>query len=53
MRNTGSWPWQGPARSTPMAIKSDIKWVELTAGGDDHSHLIEPDDIIHMLLTRQ
>jgi hypothetical protein len=34
-------------------LNADIKWVELTAGGDDHSHLIEPDDIIHMVLTRQ
>ena len=34
-------------------LNAGINWVELTAGDDDHSHLIEPDDIIRMLLTKQ
>lgn len=34
-------------------LNAGIKWVELTTGADDHSHLIDPEDIIHMLLTKQ
>ncbi len=30
-----------------------IKWVELSIGDDDHSHLISPDDYWHMLMSRQ
>jgi uncharacterized protein (DUF2252 family) len=31
----------------------EIKWVELSAGEDDHSHMIDPDDILHMLMSKQ
>jgi arylsulfatase A-like enzyme len=34
-------------------LNADVKWVELTAGADDHSHMINPDDVIHMVLTKQ
>ncbi len=40
-----------PIESTEF--NAGIKWVELTTGADDHSHLINPEDIIHMLLTKQ
>ncbi|MGO9752067.1 MAG: hypothetical protein ACLP22_11265 [Solirubrobacteraceae bacterium] len=31
----------------------EIKWVELSTGEDDHSHMIDPDAIIHMLISKQ
>jgi hypothetical protein len=30
-----------------------IKWVELSTSEDDHSHMIDPDDIVHMLMSKQ
>jgi arylsulfatase len=30
-----------------------VKWVELSIGDDDHSHLISPEDHWHALMTRQ
>lgn len=38
-----------PPQRTHLNV--DITWVELTTGTD--SHLINPDDIIHMLLSKQ
>ncbi len=34
-------------------FSGEIKWVELSVGDDDHSHLIEPDDFMHMLMSKQ
>ncbi|MGE5286445.1 MAG: sulfatase-like hydrolase/transferase, partial [Micromonosporaceae bacterium] len=34
-------------------LNAEIKWVELTTGADDHTHLINPEDILHKLLTTQ
>jgi arylsulfatase A-like enzyme len=31
----------------------DINWVELKLGEDDHSHMIDPDDYMHVLMTKQ
>ena len=31
----------------------EINWVELKVGGDDHSHMVDPEDLIHVLMTRQ
>jgi arylsulfatase A-like enzyme len=31
----------------------EIEWVELKVGGDDHSHMVDPEQLIHVLLTRQ
>ena len=31
----------------------EINWVELKVGGDDHSHLVDPEDLIHVMMTRQ
>jgi arylsulfatase A-like enzyme len=31
----------------------EINWVELKAGDDDHSHLVDPEDLIHVIMTRQ
>ncbi|HSO52225.1 MAG TPA: hypothetical protein VL330_05660 [Actinomycetes bacterium] len=30
-----------------------INWVELKVGGDNHTHLLDPDDHIHVLMSRQ
>ncbi len=34
-------------------FNGEIKWVELSVGDDDHSHLISPDDYWHLLMSRQ
>jgi len=34
-------------------FNGEIKWVELTVGDDDQSHLVEPADYIHMIMSRQ
>ena len=31
----------------------EIKWVELSVGTDDQSHLVDPDDLVHMLMSKQ
>jgi len=30
-----------------------INWVELKVGADDHTHLVDPQDHIHVLMSRQ
>jgi arylsulfatase len=35
------------------AFTGQINWVELKVGGDDHTHLIDPEDHIHVLMARQ
>ena len=30
-----------------------INWVELKVGADDHTHLLDPEDHIHVLMSRQ
>ncbi|HEX6874462.1 MAG TPA: arylsulfatase [Nocardioidaceae bacterium] len=30
-----------------------IKWVELSIGPDDHAHLVNPDDLLHMVMSKQ
>jgi arylsulfatase A-like enzyme len=35
------------------AFTGQINWVELKVGGDDHSHLLDPEDHIHVLMGRQ
>jgi arylsulfatase len=39
------------ARDT--VFNGEIKWVELSVGADDQSHLIAPDDYMHMLMSKQ
>jgi arylsulfatase len=31
----------------------EIKWVELKVGADDHSHMLDPDAYLHVLMTKQ
>jgi hypothetical protein len=35
------------------AFTGEIDWVELKIGDDDHSHLVDPEDLIHVLMSRQ
>ena len=41
--------------SSPEAsvFTGEIAWVELTVGEDDHSHMINPEDHLHMLMSKQ
>jgi hypothetical protein len=34
-------------------FSGEINWVELKVGGDDHSHMVDPEQLIHVLMTRQ
>ena len=42
-------------KSNPKAsvFNGEIKWVELSIGDDDHTHMVEPEDFIHMIMSRQ
>ena len=31
----------------------EINWVELKVGGDDHSHMVDSEQLIHVLMSRQ
>jgi hypothetical protein len=31
----------------------EIKWVELSTGEDDHTHMLDPDSIMQMLMSKQ
>ena len=31
----------------------EINWVELKVGDDDHSHLIDPEEHLQVLMARQ
>jgi hypothetical protein len=31
----------------------EIKWVELKVGDDDHGHMVDPEDLIHVMMSRQ
>jgi len=34
-------------------FNGEIKWVEMSVAQDDHSHLIDPEDLLHVLMTKQ
>jgi hypothetical protein len=34
-------------------FSGEIDWIELKVGDDDHSHMVDPEDLIHMVMTRQ
>jgi arylsulfatase len=34
-------------------FNGEIKWVELSVGADDHNHLVDSKDIVHVLMTMQ
>jgi arylsulfatase len=41
--------------STPAdtVFTGEIKWVELSIGEDDHGHMVDPEDHLHMLMSKQ
>jgi arylsulfatase len=41
------------AKSEDTVFNGEIKWVELSVGNDDQSHLVKPEDLMHMLLSKQ
>jgi arylsulfatase len=41
------------SNSAASVFNGEIKWVELSIGDDDHTHLIEPEDFMHMIMSRQ
>lgn len=41
------------AKAENSVFNGKIKWVELSVGDDDHSHMIDPEDFIHMMMSRQ
>jgi arylsulfatase len=41
------------ARAEDTVFTGEIKWVELSIGDDDHSHLISPDEHWHRLMSLQ
>ena len=52
----------GRENGTAVAPECDVKsseftgelnWVELKVGSDDQSHMVDPEDLIHVLMTRQ
>jgi hypothetical protein len=34
-------------------FSGEINWVELKVGEDDHSHLVDPEEHINVLIARQ
>jgi arylsulfatase len=41
------------AKSEDTVFNGEIKWVELSIGDDDHSHMIDPEDYMHMIMSKQ
>ena len=41
------------ARAEETIFNGGIKWVELSVGEDDHSHMIAPEDYMTMLMSKQ
>jgi hypothetical protein len=46
-------PVQPGAKAEGTVFSGEIKWVELSVGDDDHSHMIDPDDYMHMIMSKQ
>jgi hypothetical protein len=34
-------------------FNGEIQWVELSVGKDDHSHMVDPDQHLHVLMSKQ
>jgi arylsulfatase A-like enzyme len=41
------------AKTEGTVFTGEIKWVELSISGDDHSHMIAPEDYMHMIMSKQ
>jgi arylsulfatase len=51
-RNAGS-PVEPSQRGGDAAFTGSIAWVELELGDDDHDHLVDPADFVHLAMGRQ
>jgi arylsulfatase A-like enzyme len=51
-RNAGS-PVKPEERGADTAFGGEIHWIELETGDDDHGHMIDPADVVHLALGRQ
>ena len=40
-------------RVEDCTFTGEINWVELKVGDDNHSHLLDPEDHVHILMARQ
>jgi hypothetical protein len=40
------------SRPEESVFTGEIKWVELSIGQDDHSHMVDPEDHLHMLMSK-
>jgi arylsulfatase A-like enzyme len=40
------------SRPEESVFTGEIKWVELSVGQDDHSHMVDPEDHLHMLISK-
>ena len=46
-------PVMPKAKAEDTVFNGEIKWVELSIGDDDQSHLISPDEHWHRLMSLQ
>jgi arylsulfatase len=46
-------PVAAECNAKSSAFTGEINWVELKVGDDDHTHLLDPDDHVRMLMGRQ
>jgi hypothetical protein len=46
-------PVMPKARTEDTVFTGEIQWVELSIGDDDHSHMIAPEDYMHMIMSKQ
>jgi arylsulfatase len=46
-------PVMPKTKAEATIFNGQIKWVELSIGDDDHSHLIQPEDYMSMLMAKQ
>jgi arylsulfatase len=49
----GGTPVQPGTRIEDSTFNGEIRWVELSVGDDDHSHMVDQGDLIHMLMSKQ
>jgi len=51
-RELGTTVFPGASVESTL-FNGEIDWVELTIGEDDHSHLIDPEDHVQLLMSKQ
>ena len=51
-RELGTTVFPGASVESTL-FTGEIDWVELSIGQDDHSHLIDPEDHLQLLMSKQ